>query len=324
MEYLKLTNCDLVVSRIGIGCEVLGGTDWGKVDLREAARAVAVAWELGITLFDTADVYGLGRSEEALASALGKRRHEVVICTKVGVRWAAPEPGKRARTFIDSRPQYVIGAVEASLRRLRLDCLPLCLIHWPDPNTPIEDTMEALRTCQQAGKIRSVGVSNFSASQISLANAIVPLAAAEVSLSLINREAAQAIVPTCQELGVGVFAYGSLGQGFLTGKYGENSVFDGSDRRHRLKHFQPDQRPKFMTILERLCKIACQAGRTPTQVALRWALDVPGVTSIVVGGRTSAQVEENAAVADWHPKAFQLACLQTNSVTAAFSSTWAE
>ena len=108
---------------------------------------------------------------------------------------------------------------------------------------------------------------------------------------------------------MGVFAYGPLAQGFLTGKYGEDSLFDGSDRRHRLEHFQPDQRRKFMVTLERLCEIASQTGRTPAHVALRWALDVPGVASIVVGGRTAAQVEENAAVADWHPKAFQLACL---------------
>ena len=148
MEYRKLGNTDLNVSRIILGCEPLGGTDWGDFNLEDAKNAVRHALELGINTFDVADVYGLGQAEEVLAEALGQRRHDSIIITKFGVNWRTSEFQARAETFRDASPKHVRSALEASLRRLKIEYIPLYLIHWPDPNTPIEDTIEALLQCQ--------------------------------------------------------------------------------------------------------------------------------------------------------------------------------
>src|SRR2546423_6992292 len=152
MEYVVLPNTDLFVSRLALGCEPLGGTDWGTVDERGAREAVLRAIDRGITLFDTADVYGLGRSERLLGEALGAAASRVVIATKCGINWRHDDAG-RAKTFRDSSARRVIQALEESLRRLRIDCVPLYFIHWPDSTTPIGDTMEALLRGREAGKL---------------------------------------------------------------------------------------------------------------------------------------------------------------------------
>src|SRR5947207_3407434 len=158
MEYRKLAFTDLEVSRVGFGGWAISGHGWGPVDDRESAAAVQRALDLGINLFDTADVYGFGHSEEVLASALGDERRHAVIATKFGVTWDA-----RGRVSRDVSPPRVVAALEASLRRLRLDCIPLYQVHWPDGATPVAATMEALRRCQEAGKVRWIGCCNFSA-----------------------------------------------------------------------------------------------------------------------------------------------------------------
>jgi aryl-alcohol dehydrogenase-like predicted oxidoreductase len=159
MEYAALA--DLKVSRIIFGCEALGGTDWGKVDVPAVQAAVAHAWDRGINTFDVADVYGLGRAETALAEALGPRRHDAVIITKFGVNWRQGKNGGRAETFRDASPAHAKKAAENSLRRLKIDCIPLYLVHWPDPRTPLADTRAALEELKAAGKIRRYGLSNF-------------------------------------------------------------------------------------------------------------------------------------------------------------------
>ena len=136
MEYITLGQTGLCVSRLVFGCEQLGSYDWGKIDDQEAIAAVQRALDLGINFFDTADVYGLGRSEELLADALGSRRHEVIIATKFGINWEIDPQGGRAKTFRDATPGRVLEAVEGSLRRLKLDSIPLYQVHWPDPNVP--------------------------------------------------------------------------------------------------------------------------------------------------------------------------------------------
>lgn len=299
MEYTTLSHTDLVVSRIGFGCEPLGGTDWGKVDEQTAINAVARALELGVTMFDVADIYGLGKAERVLSQALGSRRHEVVIVSKFGINWQSDPAGGRARTFRDCSPARVVEALEQSLRRLQIDTMPLYLIHWPDPNTPIEATMEALLKCQQEGKIRHIGVSNFSLPLLQAANQTHPLAALELQYNLIERTADQEVLPYCREQEMSVLAYGPLAQGLLTGKYGLQTTFDTDDRRHRLPHFQGDNLTRHLQMVERLKVVARMHQKTPAQVALRWVLDQPGLSCVIVGAKSPIQIEMNVAASGW-------------------------
>ena len=299
MEYRTLPGTDLVLSRIVLGCEPLGGTDWGPVDVDQVAGAVHRALDLGITAFDTSDVYGLGLSETRLVDALGTRRQDVVIVTKFGVNWVQAESGRRVKTFRDSSPKRVVEALEASLKRLRVDVVPLYLVHMPDPNTPIADTVGALEKCRQAGKIRYFGVSNFTPAQIAEAGATARLSAVELQYSLIDRHAEAELLPVSQKLRVGVLAYGALAQGLLTGKYQSAARFGSSDRRHRLAHLSAAGISRYGQLVRRLGEIASGYNRTCAQTALRWVLDNEGVTCVVAGAKSVSQVEDNAATVDW-------------------------
>lgn len=300
MEYTTLSRTDLAISQIGLGCEPLGGVDWGKVDLAEALSAVDRACDIGINLFDTANVYGLGRSEELLSQALGIRRHEMVIVTKFGVNWHGVDRGGRAHTFFDSSPRHLEEALHGSLRRLRLDCIPLYLIHWPDPHTPIAETLEALQRFREAGKIRYIGVSNFPANLIREAHEYEGLAVVELPYNLIDRRVEREIIPCCIELGISILAYGPLAQGLLTGKYSADIAFAVDDRRQRLLHFQKDRFAKNLKTVDRLRAIGAKNQYSPTQTAIRWVLDAPGIAGAVVGAKTPKQVEENAGAVGWH------------------------
>jgi aryl-alcohol dehydrogenase-like predicted oxidoreductase len=299
LEYTTLSNTDLRVSRVGFGAEPLGGTDWGSVNVSEAVAAVARARDLGITLYDTADVYGLGRSEELLSKGLGAYRHEVVIVTKFGVSWRASDSGGRAKTFFDASRTRVIEALEGSLRRLRVDCIPLYLIHWPDNKTPIGETLEALQQCREAGKIRYVGVSNFPPPLIREAHRYQSLAAVECQHNLIDRSAELDILPCCRELNISVLSYGPLAQGLLTGRHSKQATFPENDRRHRLPHFQTAALEKNILAVSRMKSISDRYGRSLPQMAIRWALDTPGISCTIVGAKRPSQVEDNAGAAGW-------------------------
>ncbi len=251
MEYVKIGSGELSASRIVMGCEQLGGTDWGTIQEGEVARAVGRALDLGVNAFDTADVYGLGRSEERLADALGPRRREAVIITKFGVAWKESASGGRAETRIDNSEAHMRRALEASLRRLRLDAIPVYLVHKPDPETPLEETIETLNEFKREGKIRYFGVSNFSAGQIAAASALGPVALAQMEYSLLNRGAEAEALPRCAALGVGAMAYGVLGFGILSGKYGVASSFEKSDRRERLPAFRGEEYRRSLHVVER-------------------------------------------------------------------------
>ncbi|MDB4949649.1 MAG: aldo/keto reductase [Gemmatimonadetes bacterium] len=296
MEYARLGADGPLVSRVGFGCEPLGGTDWGAVDARQAEAAVRRALELGVTLFDTADAYGLGRSEEALSAALAERRHDAVIVSKFGIAWEHAGDG-RARTWKDASPARVTAALEASLRRLRVDRIPVYLVHWPDGATPVEATMEALARQVEGGKVGWVGLSNFAAPEVRRAHAAFPLAAVECEYGLLAREAEAELLPACAELGVGVLAYGALAQGLLTGKYRADARFGADDRRHRLPRFQGEALSRGLETADRLAEAGAAVGATPAQLALRWALEGPAVAAVIAGAKTPAQAEANAAAA---------------------------
>jgi len=301
MEYVNIGNSGstLFASRLAFGCEQLGGTDWGHVDPEAAANAVACALDLGVNLFDTADVYGLGRSEQLLSEALGPKRHDVIIVTKFGVNWEHNPGGGRARTYFDCSPRHVMEAAEASLLRLRVDRIPLYLVHWPDPKIQIEDTMSALLRLQEQGKVHYLGLSNFDAAQVGRAAKCVTLHAIETQYSLIDRRPEQSLFRCAADLGLGALVYGALAQGLLTGKYGPDAVFRDDDRRHRLSHFVPERRGRHAPLLKALDSVARARNKTAAQVALRWVLDHPRVSSVIVGAKSPDQVQSNAGALSW-------------------------
>lgn len=301
MEYVKLGISDLLVSRIAFGCEQLGGVDWGPYDRESVMHAVRRAVDLGINFFDTADVYALGGSEESLAEALGGLRRDVIIATKVGVNWENNQGSRRARTFVDLRPARVKYAIEESLRRLRIEAIPLYLLHWPDAKTPLEDTLDVIERAQHEGKVRNVGVSNFSASQIREANAILRLSAVQMQYNLIDRTPESEIIPCCKELGIGMVVYGPLAQGLLSGKYSITDCFKTNDRRSRLAHFQGLAFDRHMKLIERMKDIAPSDGsRSVAQTALRWLLDKQDISSVITGAKTPRQIEDNVGSLGWH------------------------
>lgn len=300
MEFTTLGSTGLMASRIGFGCELLGGTDWGVVDERQAVMAVRRAVEIGVNVFDTADVYGLGRSEEVLSRALGSQRHDMIIVSKCGVNWQESCTGKRAKTFRDCSPAHIMASVENSLRRLRIESIPVYLLHYPDPMTPIEQSVEALRQCQKEGKIRYFGFSNFGIDLLASTRGIAEPVVVETPLNLIDMSYGIDVVSFAHEVGWGVLCYGVLAQGVLTGKYSMDSEFAETDRRHRLRHFATDAWQVNERVVSRLREVASEKGATIPQVAIAWVLSKPGVSVALVGARTPAQAEGNAAAAHIH------------------------
>jgi len=293
VRYTKIPKTDITLSAVGLGCEPLGGTDWGRVDRDDAVSTVRAAWENGIVVFDTADAYGLGESELRLAEALGSARHDAVIVSKFGVRWRKTA-NTRAVTWKDVTPKYAVAALEASLDRLRVERIPIYLIHWPNDDTPIEETLGALEQQRLAGKIGVYGVSNFSAAQLS--DAIQAGGrVAELPLNLLSRDA-EPDISFCGEHDVSVLAYGPYAQGLLCGRYSRVSRFEENDRRHRLPHFAEAAWDANEVLLERLKVLANQHGVKEAQVALQWVMSHPSVTCALVGARNRQQLQDTLSL----------------------------
>lgn len=295
----RLAQAGIELTPLTLGCEPLGGTDWGQVDMVELHAAVDKAWDLGIRVFDTADVYGLGRSEEQLSKALGARRHDAVIVSKFGIRWEVPKAGTRARVCKDASPQYLTQALEASLKRLNIEAIPIYLLHWPDGDTPLQQTIEALEQCRQQGKILSFGLSNVDWEQCAEVVDQYPLAVIEGKYSLIDQFPGNYDYRQAAEAGVARLTYGPLAQGLLSGKYDENTKFGHDDRRHRLPQFSSDVWPRNTHLLKVLREAAFAHDKTMAQVALRWIFDQGIVSSVVVGAKNPAQVEANIKALGW-------------------------
>ncbi|MBI2389027.1 MAG: aldo/keto reductase [Deltaproteobacteria bacterium] len=283
--------------RIGFGAEPLGGTDWGTVDITEAERAVRRAVDLGLDVFDTADVYGLGESERRLAAALGAARHKVRIVTKGGIKWTQLGPG-RAQTERDASPSHLRRAVESSLRRLAIDVIPLYLLHWPDARTPLEESVVELERLKGRGLVRGWGLSNHGAEDIARVCVVGRPDAIEVSYNALEWRSSEAVIAEAHQRGLEVFTYGALAQGLLTGKFRRGVTFPASDRRSRLEHFEPGNNA--WSVAQSVDALARQLERPPLHVALRWVLEDPRVSCVVVGAKTSAQIEQiRSALNGW-------------------------
>ena len=303
MQYRKLGNSDLEVSVIGFGCWAMGKAFWGD-DVVDDDSIVAVrhALDLGITLFDTAAVYGLGHSEKVLAEALGSRRAEIVLATKCGMSW--DDAGNISK---NSSPEAIISGCEDSLKRLQTDVIDLFQVHWPDETVPFEDTMDALVSLQQAGKIRAIGVSNFSAEQMRRMMSRGELASDQPPYSLLNRSIEREVLPFCRENNVGVLCYSPMSRGLLTGRYGPDATFPATDARSQDGLWQGERFAQALAGVERLKAMAAEYGRTVSQLALAWVVSQPGVTVALAGAKRQWQIAETAAAGDWTLDAAEIA-----------------
>jgi hypothetical protein len=293
LEYRGLGKSDLKVSAVGFGCWEMGGTGYGHTDEAEVSRAVHRAIDLGVTLFDTAPVYSFGGSEEALGRALGKRRNEVVLVSKGGQTWDPITTTRKA----DSRYSQLKGGLEDTLRRLGTDHLDLYLLHWSDPETPLEESGKALTDMIAEGKTRYVGVCNHAAFELREAAKHAPLVTDQVGYNMFDRRWEREVFPTVRELGMNVMAYGPMAHGLLTGAFTRDQTFEPGDwRRGGMLFGQRLLGPNLnanLDVVDELRGIASELGTTLPRLALAWVLRDPIVAVALSGCRTVAEIEEN-------------------------------
>ena len=294
MEYKRLGSTNLEISRIGFGCWAIGGHGYGNVDDRESIKAIQKALDMGVNFFDTADVYGFGYSEEILSKALGSQRDKVIVATKFGVNWDA-----NGKTYKDCSSKRIVEALDNSLRRLKIDCIPLYQIHWHDGKTPIEDVMETLLKCRNAGKILHIGCCNFSKELILKTSDISRIESYQCLYNLTKRQNENIIKYSSEELRINVLAYGVIGRGVFSAKYNKDSRFGENDTRMSDSDFQGAQYDKNILIAGKLNEIGRKYGKTPVQVAIRWVLENSNVTCAITGSKTPEQVAENVGVVGW-------------------------
>ncbi len=285
MQKRTLGKSGLDVSTLGLGCMGMSFSYGPPKDRQEMVTLIRTAVDLGITFFDTAEVYGPLTNEELVGEALAPLRAQVVIATKFGFK---PAAGGEARwSALDSRPEHIREAVEGSLKRLRTDVIDLLYQHRVDPNVPIEDVAGAVKELIAAGKVRHFGLSEAGVQTIRRAHAIQPVTALQSEYSLWWREPEAEILPTLEELGIGFVPFSPLGKGFLTGKIDENTTLDSTDFRNTIPRFSPENRKANQALVDLLGKIAERKHATPAQIALAWLLaqkpwivPIPGTTKL--------------------------------------------
>ncbi|MEI7847498.1 MAG: aldo/keto reductase [Chloroflexota bacterium] len=295
MQTRKLGNNGLEVSALGLGCMRMSFGD-KPVEKQEMLTFLHQAVEKGVTFFDTAEVYGPFTNEELVGEALEAFHGKVVIATKFGFKHD-PQKGPGPGTGVDSRPEQIKRVAEASLKRLRVETIDLFYQHRPDPIVPIEDVAGAVKDLIQAGKVKHFGLSESTAELIRRAHAVQPVAALQSEYSLWWRDIEAEILPTCEELGIGLVPYSPLGRGYLTGKVDEKTTFDSTDIRSRNPRFAPEALKANHSVIELLERIAAQKGGTPAQIALAWLLAQKPWIVPIPGSRKLERLEENIGAA---------------------------
>lgn len=297
MQKRKLGNSNLEISAIGLGCMGMSFGLGPAKDQQEMISLLRSAVELGVTFFDTAEVYGPFTNEELVGEALAPFREQVVIATKFGFN-IDPDGTQHKTPPLNSRPEQIKQVAEASLKRLKTDHIDLFYQHRVDPNVPIEDVAGAVKELIQQGKVRHFGLSEAGVATIRRAHAVQPVTALQNEYSLWWREPEAEILPVLEELGIGFVPFSPLGKGFLTGKIDENTTFDSTDFRNTVPRFSPEARKANQALVDLIAKFAVQKNATPAQIALAWVLaqkpwivPIPGTTKL-------SRLEENLGAVD--------------------------
>jgi aryl-alcohol dehydrogenase-like predicted oxidoreductase len=302
-EFVDIPKTQLKVSRVALGTWAMGGSMWGGTDQGASVATIHAALHQGINLIDTAPVYGFGVSEEIVGAALVRKRAEAVIATKTGLEW---RDGKVYRNASRAR---IMQEVDDSLRRLRTDYIDIYQVHWPDPLVPVEETAEAMRSLYEQGKIRAIGVSNFSVSQMQRFRQVAPLHVLQPPYNLFERAIDAEILPYCRANDIVTLGYGALCRGLLSGRMRLDSTFDGDDLRRVDPKFQPPRFAQYLNAVRQLDELARRFHRGVIQLAVRWILD-QGISVALWGARRPDQVEAADGVAGWSLNATHRALIE--------------
>ena len=309
MKLNQLGKSNLKVTEIAFGAWAAGGWMWGGTDYHQSVKAIKKAIDLGMTSIDTAPAYGFGLSEEIVGEAIKGKRDKVQILTKYGLRWdttkgkfffpSESNDGKPVNMHKFASKESVINECEQSLKRLGVDYIDLYQIHWSDPTTPIEETMEAIDQLLKQGKIKASGVCNFTVEDMKKADSVVPLTSNQVPYSMVKRDIEKEIVPFCEKKNIGILAYSPLQRGVLTGKIKEDYKFNEGDTRANLPYYKLGNLVSINDFLEQIKPIANDRNITLTQLVINWTLMQPGISCVLVGARSPKQVEENVKAAEF-------------------------
>lgn len=309
MEYRQLGQSPVKASVITFGAWAIGGWMWGGADRRDAVKAIRAAYELGVTTIDTAPAYGQGLSEEILAEAVeGISRDKIQILTKFGLRWDTKQgqfyftsknnDGVEFDMYKFASKESVLKECEDCLRRLKTDYIDLFQIHWPEPTTPIAETMEALVKLKEQGKILAAGVCNYNVELMKEAEKVLPLTSNQVPYSMINRDIEKEVVPYCIENKKAIIAYSPLQRGLLTGKIKPGHKFNDGDSRESSRFYKPENIERVNKLLDTFRPLAESKGATLAQLVLRWTVEQPGITIALAGARNAEQAVQNAKALD--------------------------
>jgi methylglyoxal reductase len=291
MDYTKLTG-DVNISRITLGTWAIGGSNWGEYDEGDAIKAIETAIDNGINIIDTAPAYGNGHSERLIGNIIRGRRDKIIVATKCGL--------DIDKNYINNlSPEFMEYELTQSLERLQTDYIDIYQCHWPDPNTPIENTMKALMKFKREGRVRYIGVANFSSEEIKESLRYAEISTVQSHYSLLERSIESDLLDRCIENGIAVLSYGSLGGGMLTGKYSERPRFRGDDARSFFYgFFQEKYWFRVKDLVDKLVDIARDRNAKPSQIAISWMLSRRGITSAIVGARNPEQIIENIGGTD--------------------------
>ena len=293
MEYVEIPRTELKVSRVAIGTWAIGGWMWGGSDEAESIATIRAAIEHGINVVDTAPVYGFGRAEEIVGKAIAHARSDVIIATKVGLEW---QGGKVSRNASRTR---IMREIDDSLRRPQTDYIDVYQVHWPDPLVTIEETAEAMYSLYNQGKIRAIGVSNFSVDQIARFRRVSPLHVVQPPYNLFEREIEANLLPYCRENKIATFGYGALCRGLLSGRMRADTAFGGDDLRRSDPKFVVPRFAQYLSAVRKLDQLAqLRFGKRVIHLAVRWMLD-QGITTALWGARHPNQLLPVDEIAGW-------------------------
>lgn len=292
----------MFVSPVALGCWPIAGMTSVDVNDADSLATLAAALDVGVNFFDTAYGYGAnGESERLIAKALGARRDDVVIATKCGMHW-----NERTEREFDARPATIQRQCDESLRRLNTDRVELLYLHAPDPNVDVAESAGAMQELLEAGKARSIGVSNFDVRQLASFHAVCPITAFQPPYNMLQRDIERDTLPWCRERSISVVNYWPLMKGLLAGKLSREHVFPAEDGRAKYPMFQGDEWQKNQDFLDVLRSLAAEIGRSVAQIVINWTLQQPGITAALCGAKRAYQIRETAGAMDFTLSAEQL------------------